>query len=364
MRLGALKRNFARLDQESGASRTGAAVKADGYGLGATTVVRTLWDAGCREFFVASVDEGIEVRQALTEVAAVGFDDPSANINVFNGAMPGTTDELVAHDLVPLAISLEQLDGWRAAAAAAGRTLPVGLHFDTGMGRTGFTQKETSELIDSPHLLDGLDVRHVMSHMACADDRFSAQPEDQLERFRHLRTRFPAGMASLANSAGIFRSPDYHFDLVRPGISIYGGMPIAEEPNPMEHTIVLEAPILQIKEVRPGDKVGYGATYEIDTDTRHVVVPVGYADGYLRSASNTGSVAIGDTICPIVGRVSMDLTIIDASAVPEDQLHLGAPVEMIGSRRSVDEVAAVADTIANELLTELGSRYERVYTHD
>ena len=168
----------------------------------------------------------------------------------------------------------------------------------------------------------------------------------------------------MANSAGVFRGAGFHFDLVRPGISIYGGAPIADEPNPMEQTVVLEAPIIHVKDVLPGDKVGYGATYTVAKAERHAVVTVGYADGYLRSKSNSGKVSVGGQECPIVGRVSMDLTIVDISDVPDEFTYLGAPVEMIGDHRPFDDVAADAGTIANELLTELGSRYELVYSND
>ena len=351
VRLGAVRRNYEHLVKTAAPAKCAAAVKANGYGLGAVPVARTLAAVGCEEFFVASVTEGIEIRQAL----------PDVNINVFNGAMPGTIDDLIGHQLTPLIISLEQLALWRAAANEQGHHLPVGLHLDTGMRRTGLQQHETAAIADDVRLLGGLELRHILSHLASADEVESAQPAIQLAEFERVVEALPAATLSLANSAGIHRGAEYHFDLVRPGISIYGGAPFPGQTNPMEHSVVLEAPMMQIYDVHPGDRVGYGATYEVVRPARHAVLPLGYADGFLRSSSNNGRVWVAGVECPIVGRVSMDLTIIDVTGLPAEQLVLGAPVELIGPNRQVDDVAAAAGTIANELLTDLGGRYEVVY---
>lgn len=354
VRLGAVRRNYERLAETASPAKCGVAVKANGYGLGAVPVARTLASAGCTEFFVASVAEGIEIREVL----------PDVNLNVFNGAMPGTIDDLIAHRLTPLIISLEQLALWRQAGKNSGETLPVGLHVDTGMRRTGLQANEIEAIADDDRLLAGMEIRHVLSHLASADEVDSPQPAIQLAEFERAIEALPAATLSLANSAGIHRGPQYHFDLVRPGISIYGGAPFPGQPNPMEHTVVLEAPMMQIYDVHPGDRVGYGATYEVVRPGRHVVLPLGYADGFLRSSSNSGRVWVAGVECPIVGRVSMDLTIIDVTGLPVASLGLGAAVEMIGPNRLVDDVAADAGTIANELLTDLGGRYEVVYEDD
>ena len=354
IRLGALKRNYFRVSQEAPGCVVGAAVKANGYGLGSVAVSSALFGAGCRDFFVAYLAEGIEVREAL----------PDVNIYVFNGAMPGTVDELLSHRLMPMVLSLEQLGIWRAQAERLNEPLDVGLHFDTGMGRTGIPGADTERLLGDPSLLEGLTLRHVMSHLATADEPTSDLPMAQLKRFRDIRSRFVNVTASLSNSAGVFRGTEFHFDMVRPGIALYGGSPIGGMTNPMEQTVILQAPIIQFKDVSPGDRVGYGATYEVTKPERHATLTVGYADGYLRSTSNSGAVSVGGHKCPIVGRVSMDLTIIDVTDVPPEMLYLGAPVEMIGDNRPIDEVASDAGTIANELLTDLGMRYDVVYTND
>lgn len=348
VRLDAVAENYRHINLVTGGVAAGAAVKGNAYGLGLAPVVTRLWDEGCRDFFVANLEEGIELRGVL----------PSANVSVFNGAVPGTEDELVRHGLVPLVISARQLGVWRDAARRHETVLPVGVHVDTGMNRTGMTAADLDEVADDTTLLDRLDVVHVLSHLASADEPDSTQPEEQLARFRDVRRRLGGGIASLANSAGIFRSSEYHFDLVRPGIALYGGSPVAGEPSPLRQTVVLEAPVLQLRDVGPGDRVGYGATHEVLEAATHAVIPVGYADGYHRAASNRGLAAIAGRDVPIVGRISMDLIVVDVTGV---DVGVGDPVELLGDHRRVDDVAADAGTISYEILTSLGSRFERVY---
>jgi len=348
VRLDALADNYQQVARVARTASVGAAVKGDAYGLGLEPVVRCLWAEGCREFFVANVDEGIAVRSLLADAA----------VNVFNGAMPGTEEALLEHRLVPLVISSTQLDLWAEMASKRNTRLPVGIHVDTGMHRTGMSTPEVDALIQDPALLDRFDVRHVFSHLASADDPESSQPEEQLTRFREIRRRLPGGIASLANSAGTFRSADFHFDLVRPGIALFGGSPVSGAPSPMRPTAVLEAPVLQLRDVVAGDRVGYGATYTADRAERHATVPVGYADGYHRSASGQGSAWVGGAMAPVVGRVSMDLIIVDVTGLA---VEVGDPVELLGEHCLVDDVAARAGTISYEILTSLGRRFERVY---
>jgi len=348
IRLGAVAENYRHVARVADTASVGAAVKGNAYGLGLEPVVLRLWEEGCREFFVANVDEGIAVRALL----------PDAVVNVFNGAMPGTEQALVEHRLVPLVITGGQLDRWRATAAHRNVTLPVGLHVDTGMNRTGMSAAEVDAVCEDSDALAGLEVRHVLSHLASADDHESSQPDEQLARFFELRRRLPAGVASLSNSAGVFRSPDFHFDLVRPGISLYGGSPVAGAPSPLKTTVVAEAPVLQLRDVGLGDQVGYGATYTAQGPERHAVVPVGYADGYHRTASNQRSAWVAGAMVPIVGRVSMDLIVLDVTGLA---VEIGDAVELLGDHCLVDDVAAAAGTISYEVLTSLGPRYERVY---
>ncbi len=336
-----------------------AVVKADGYGLGAVRVARTLWDAGCRRFFVARVDEGVTLREGLAEHSL------DAEIIVFDGLVPGTAEDLVSAGLVPVLNSLPQLEAWQKVTADHGRPLGAGLHIDTGMRRLGLDPDEYRTLRAEPHRLDGIELRHVLSHLACADVPDNTESAVQLEAFTNVRTELPLGTASLANSAGVFLGSDYHFDLVRPGISLYGGSPFPDSgrDNPMRTVVTVEAPIVQIRRATEAETVGYGGTYTVQGEARLATVAAGYADGFLRSSSNSGVVAIGGTEAPIVGRVSMDLITIDVSGFAETEVQPGTPVELLGPNRPIDDVAVRAETIPYEFLTNLSRRYERHYRY-
>lgn len=351
--LAALVGNYRIILDRLAGGAVAAMVKADGYGLGAIPVADALWAAGCRRFFVARLDEGIALRAAL----------PEAEINVLDGVVPGTGPELAANDLVPIINSIAQLDEWRTAVAGSARSTAAGLHFDSGMGRLGIPADETDWLADHPDALGGIEIRHVMSHLASADVPGSPQSAVQLERFLAIRDRFPAGAASLANSAGVFLGPAYHFDLVRPGISLYGGAPFpgSGRPNPMQSVLTVEAPIIQVRTAAAGETIGYGATHRVTSPARIATVPVGYADGFLRSSSNVGLAAVAGRPVPIVGRVSMDLITLDVTELDDGLAQPGAIVELIGPNCPIDEVAGRAGSIANELLTILGRRLERRY---
>ncbi len=364
--LDALARNYRQLTERAGGRPPAGVVKADGYGLGAVPVARRLLAEGCTRFFVARLDEGLALRSALAAVV-----DPPA-ILVLDGVQPGTEDELVGAGLVPVLNDLGQIERWQARAATAGRALPAALHFDTGMTRLGIPAVEADQLSADPSRLDGIATEMVMSHLASADEPGSEQPADQLGRFRRLRARFRQGQASLANSAGTFLGSDYHLDLVRPGIALYGGAPLPGlSTNPMEAVVTVESPVLQVQDVGPDTTIGYGATYRTERPTRIATVAAGYADGYQRAATlakptelgepPTRSVAIGGRPMPVLGRVSMDLLTIDVGQLPAGAVEPGTPVELLGPSCPVDQVAAASGTIANEVLTGLSRRYRRIY---
>lgn len=258
---------------------------------------------------------------------------------------------------IPVLNSLQQIERWAATSDSVGKRLEAVLHLDTGMSRLGLPADETAQLAEQLWRLDQIDVVHVMSHLASADVPASSGPERQLELFRALRATFGMGTASLANSAAIFLGPGYHFDMARPGIALYGGNPMPDSPNPMHPVIALEAPILQLRNVEAGEAIGYGATHTMKGPGQVATIGVGYADGFLRSASNRGEVAIGGVAAPIIGRISMDLITIDVTHIQPDHLWVGGAVELIGPNCLIDDVAARAGSIANELLTDLGRRY-------
>lgn len=349
--LGRLKTNYRIICEQLAGVEAAAVVKADGYGLGAVEVAGALAEQGCRRFFVAQLAEAEPLRRALRRV----------EIQVLAGAAPSAVEDLIELRLIPVLNSLEQIDRWADAARRRQQKLPATIHLDTGMNRTGLGPDETAVLIDEPWRLDPLEVVHVMSHLASADVAGSIQNEAQLRRFEAHRRQLPTGSASLANSAAIFLGPAYHFDLARPGVALYGGNPCIDDDNPMQQVVSVTAPILQVRNVGPGDSVGYGAGYTFDRPGRVATVPVGYADGYLRSASDAGVAFLGAVPVPVVGRVSMDLITLDVTGVAESEARPGAEIELIGDRTPINEVARRAGTIAHELLVALGNRYQRCY---
>ena len=224
-------------------------VKADAYGLGAIPVSQALADEGCTEFFVAEVNEGIELREALPEV----------DIFVLAGAQPGTTEELIAHDLAPVLISAEQIERWTLLSGGRPNRLRCSLHLDTGMNRTGLDAVETAALLADTSKLQQLEVVHVMSHLASADDPDTTQNEHQLAAYHRIRAGLPMGVASLANTPGIALGPAYHFDHVRPGIGLYGCDPSPGSASVCSRSFTSRA-VLQVRTVGAGDTIGYGAT--------------------------------------------------------------------------------------------------------
>lgn len=329
---------------------TAAVVKADGYGLGAIEVASALAAAGCRLFFVAQLDEGVALRVAL----------PAIEIAVLNGVLPGTAPDFAAHDLVPVLNDLGQVAAWRKLCRDAGPR-PAMLHLDTGMARLGLPAAELAAIAADPALLDGVPLRAVMSHLACADEPAHPLNAEQLRRFQVARAALPAAPASLAASSGILLGPGWHFELVRPGVALYGVNPQPATPNPMAQVIALKAKILQVRDVDRGMTVGYGATHLVDRPSRIATVAAGYADGLLRSLSNRGSAVLGGHRVSVVGRVSMDLITLDVSSVEPALAQPGALVDLVGPGHTVDDLAAEAGTIGYEILTALGRRYHRVW---
>lgn len=350
--LDALVANYRTLRGQLGPSTACAGVvKADAYGLGVRGVVPALVAAGCREFFVAHLGEGLQVRAVTPR---------DAHVYVLNGLLAGEEDEFRASGLTPVLNNLEQVARWSDAAKRAGRALPAAVHIDTGMSRLGLPVTEAATLMREPARLAGIELRYVMSHLACAEEEDTPLNEAQRREFEIFRAAFPGARASLANSSGIFLGSSYHFDLVRPGCALYGINPLPGRPNPVRQVARLDGKILQIHEVDPPRTVGYGATHRVTERIRIATVAAGYADGWPRSLSGRGSAFTGEIRLPVIGRVSMDLTTIDVSAAP--QLREGDTVQLLGDKIPVDTVADAAGTIGYEVLTRLGARYHRVYT--
>ncbi len=347
--LDAVAANYRLLADRSAPARTAAAVKAEAYGLGLAPVARTLWSTGCRTFFVATVDEGVALRAILDE----------AEICVLNGLIAGPAALFRDHDLIPVLNDLGQIEGWRQFCREAG-PLPAAVHVDTGMCRLGLPPDEFDILAAEPERLDGVECRYLMSHLACGEELANPMNAAQRDAFDASVVCLPGPVASLANSAGIFLGPGWHFGMTRPGAALYGLAPQKARRNPMNPVVRLEAKILQIRDVDTPQTVGYGATHRVTGRTRIATVGVGYADGYLRSLSGRGAAWIGELAVPVIGRVSMDLITLDITRVPE--ARPGTMVELIGPHHDVDALAGDAGTIGYEILTSLGRRYRRRYT--
>ncbi len=328
-----------------------AVVKADAYGLGAAPVSSALSAAGCRLFFVATVEEGIALRSVLPE---------PIEIAVLNGLLPGSADEFVEHRLIPLLNDPGQIAGWQAIATRRGR-LPAMLQLDTGMARLGLTGREFDGLAGELLRPTSIAWRALVSHLACSDTPEHPLNEIQRARFGAARRRLADLPGSLAASSGIFLGRAFHFDFVRPGAALYGVNPRPGPPNPMRQIVRLKARILQVREVDRDQPVGYGAAHLMNAPGRLATVAVGYADGWLRSMSGHGSGRLGGRRVPLVGRVSMDLVIYDVSGVDPALARPGDFIELLDDDYGVDAAAADAGTIGYEILTALGGRYHRVY---
>lgn len=356
--LGALVDNWRALSRRAAPARCAAVVKADAYGLGATPVVQALLQAGCREFFVALVDEGIRLRESLGELWP-----HDARLHVLHGALPGAEGDCLAHGLVPVMNSEDQVARWQALARVEGRKLSAALQVDTGMARLGMAPAVLARLVARPDGLSGLSTTLVMSHLVSAEDPGNPVSRRQLELFRPWRERFPAAIGCLANSSGIFLGADYHFDLVRPGAALYGVAPVAGQPNPMKPVVRVQARMIQWREIAAGEAVGYNHTWRARRASRLATVSVGYADGYLRSSSNRSHLRFGGVVVPLVGRVSMDTVTVDVTDVDASSLAPGALFDVVDSEHDVNALAAEAGTNAYEILTSLGTRYQRQYVN-
>ncbi|WP_269932774.1 alanine racemase [Aminobacter sp. HY435] len=350
--LAAIVANYQLLCRQTAPSKAAGVVKADAYGLGVAHVAPALYDAGCRDFFVAHFVEAVRLKPYLPS---------DARILVLNGLLPGSETDCADLGVVPVLNSLEQVTNWSATAKALGKTLPAAIQVDTGMSRLGLEPQDVDTLLAEPERLASVHVEIVMSHLACGDEvEHDANPR-QLARMRAVRARFPDAKLSFANSAGIFLGDDFHGDLARPGIALYGGAPLAGGDNPMRPVVRLEVGIVQTRTVHAGAEIGYGASFVAPAKMRLATIAAGYADGLPRHLSNSGAAFFGGVRLPIVGRVSMDSIILDVTDLPAGTLKLGDMVELIGPHQTLEMIASDAGTISYEILTSLGRRYRRRY---
>ncbi len=356
--LGALAANWRLLRDRAAPAECAAVVKADAYGLGIEHAVPALWTAGCRTFFVAHVGEA----RRLKAVA------PDAIVYVLNGLLPGAAGAIHQSGLRPVLGSMAEIREWAALCDGAGHRLPAAIHVDTGMNRLGLSLAEVASLAANP-LLGQFEPALLMSHLVSAEDSSDPVTERQVEAFATARASLPDMPGSLSNSSGLFLATPPVQDLARPGYALYGGNPVPGRPNPMNPVVRLEARIVQTREIEPGERVGYSGRWTANSARRLATISVGYADGYPRAAGGTdasraaglecGGALVGGALCPFVGRVSMDLIVLDVTDAPAAGRD-GIAV-LIGDVLDLDEVGRRAGTIGYEILTGLGRRYERRY---
>ncbi len=354
--LGAIKENYLALQNKVGSNvKIAASVKADAYGLGAERIGKTLYGAGCRNFLVTTAGEGKILRAAIGD---------NSSIYVLNGPSPRDLTLFFGSRLKPVINSLVQARIWADAIANAKAAPYSAIHVDTGMNRLGFSEDEFEAFCKNKSLRDGVNYEFIMSHLACGPDAEHPMNADQLAKFKKSAARLPVGPLSLANTAGIYLGRKFHFQMVRPGIGLYGGKATTNYKQEVSRPVIsLLAAVLQIRNVKAGDPIGYDAAFIAPKDMTLATVGAGYADGVPIAASgvNGGTqhfAKMGGQRVPIVGRVSMDLTILDISDARKAP-RIGDWVEMRGENLDVD--AAAMNTISYELLTRIGQRCRRIY---
>lgn len=341
--------NYRLLRERFTGTECGAVVKANAYGLGAKPVAQALADAGCQSFFVATLQEAIELRGQL----------PNHKIVVFQGVGEGEQLAFINHQLIPVLNSPQQMARWQVVALQ-GNDRPSILHVDTGMARLGLTAGEFNALPEET--AEQCQCSLLMSHLSCSSDAAHPQNEQQLDAFIALSERFPELPTSLCNSGGVFLGEAFHDDLARPGCALYGVHLGDSGDSPMLPVVRLSAPIVQIRTLDAEQTVGYGATQNLPAGTKLATVAIGYADGVHRCLSHKLFGTIDGVKLPLVGRVTMDLLTFDVSALNDEQMKNATRIELMNDSQTVNDVAALAGTIGYEVLTSLGARVQRIYT--
>lgn len=354
--LSQIRDNWRALAKRVAPAGCAAVVKADAYGLGAARVIPALYQAGCRNFFVATANE------AKTALSLA----PGATVYVLDGALPGSEAELAALGARPVMTSIGEARAWAELATGEAPAPAAALHVDTGLNRLGMNEAQLDTLIGDEALLSRLDIALIMSHLACADDAQHPMNREQLDTFKRLRAKLPKARASLAASDGLMLGKPYHFDLVRPGYAIYGGQATAQRVCPVQPVVRVSARILQVQDIPAGARIGYSATYKASSARRIATIAAGYADGVFRHASAPngevgGAVSIRGALAPIVGRVSMDLITVDITDIGDPAPERGEFVDLIGPDLPLEAVGLGARTIGYEVLTRLGTRFYRHY---
>ncbi|RCL02257.1 MAG: alanine racemase [Candidatus Tokpelaia sp. JSC189] len=350
--LDALQDNYRRLCAEAKPARTAAIVKADAYGIGAAQAAPALYKAGCRLFFVAQLIEALQLKPLLS---------PDATIAILNDIHPGMETTTADAGFIPVLNSLSSIEAWGDLCRKRREKLPAMLQIDTGMCRLGLDIKEIKQLVADPEIFNLADIYYILSHLACSDDSANNMNYTQLITLKKLLKKLPTAHVSFANSAAVYLGKDYRFDLVRPGIALYGIDPHGQTPSRLQPVVQLKARVIQTRSVPAGLKIGYGGTFLTKYPTQIATLAVGYADGWHRSLGNRGAAYFAGRRLPIIGRISMDSMMLDITTLGRKGPQRGDLVELIGPNQMLEDIARDADTIPYEILTSFGHRYERRY---
>jgi alanine racemase len=353
--LAAVQANWKDCAARAKSAECAAVIKADAYGLGIEAVSTALAKAGCKTFFVALLDEALRVCTVV----------PEATIYVLNGFNPGTASAFQDIDARPVLGSLAEIEEWDDYARKAGEPLAAAIHIDTGMSRHGLTVEE-AEAVAKRQKGFSFKLALIMSHLARADEVNHEMTAGQTAKFKAIAARFPDIPRSLANSAGLLAHPDTYFDLVRPGIALYGGNALVDGDTPMKPVVRLDVHVLQVRHAKKGDTVGYSGRFTLKRDSRLAVLAAGYADGIPRGSGSSDEKRGMEAIvtgrrCPVLGQVSMDLIVVDVTEIPEGQVKRGDMIRLLGEGITVDDLAGASGTVGYEILTRAGRRFRRVY---
>lgn len=351
--LSAIEHNYNLLKSIANGAICSAVVKANAYGLGIKQVSKKLLEAGCNNFFVAHLNEGIELRKIIGN---------NHNIFILHGLKKNEQKAFHKYNLIPVLNFIEQMKLWNDYAMNVSVNslvkLPAIIHVDTGMNRLGLNIKDAENLSQNKNMFSALDIKYIMSHLACASEPEHKMNLKQFESFNYVRSLFPDFPATLSNSAGIFANDNYHYEMVRPGISLYGGG-VKPDGIAIKNVVELKSSILQIRNIDYDQTVGYGATRIIKAGSRIATIPIGYADGYIRRLGNNSYLFVNSIKVPVIGRVSMDMIAIDITKV--DNISIDSKVEILGENCTINKIADMAETISYEILTSIGSRYNKIY---
>jgi alanine racemase len=353
--LDAIVANWRKLEKTAVPAECAAVIKADAYGCGIVPVAKALAGAGCKTFFVATLDEARAAREAL----------PAAELYVLDGFFQNCGDSFAKLNCKPVIGDLNELAEWDVFCRRSGWSGGAAIHIDTGMNRLGLTLVEANGIVPRINAGDH-GITLVMSHLVSAESVNHPLNAKQVATFREIASLYSGVPASLANSSGIYLGPQFQFDMVRPGAALYGINPTPEADNPMQPVVELKARIIQLRNVERGDSVGYGGTWTARRPTKLAIVAAGYADGYFRAAgSNDGTrgaeVIVAGKRCPVAGRISMDLMAVDVTDLPDKTARRGHMATLLGEGITVDELAHHFGTIGYEVLSNLGTRYARIY---